>query len=61
MTRPTVEDRIRKFMEEFKNHDLRKGDFAQEVAGLTVTNVDFVVPDYLQRAIRWIAEAEPTA
>lgn len=61
MAPPAVEERIDQFMEEFKKHQLRKGDFAQEVADLAGDNTDFVVPDYLQRAIRWVAEAEPTA
>ena len=46
------------FMEEFKAQRLRKGDFAQDVADLSAGRADFVIPRYLARAIRWIAETE---
>lgn len=53
--------RIEQFMANFKKHELKKGDFAQAVAGLSAATDDFVVPQYLQDAIRWIAEADDVA
>jgi putative ATP-dependent endonuclease of the OLD family len=48
-------------MTEFKKNELRKGDFAQEFAALASERDGFVVPSYLEAAIRWIAEAESAA
>lgn len=53
--------RLQQFMTSFKRHDLKKGDFAQAVAELSAATGVFVVPQYLQDAIRWIAEADNTA
>ncbi|ONI88007.1 hypothetical protein ALI22I_19875 [Saccharothrix sp. ALI-22-I] len=50
--------RIAAFQQEFAEHRLRKGDFAQDVAELSTTRPDFVVPLYLESAITWIAEAD---
>lgn len=56
----TTDERIASFQEAFKAHDLRKGDFAQDVAELSADSTAFVVPPYLTNAITWIAEADPT-
>jgi putative ATP-dependent endonuclease of OLD family len=53
-----MEERISLFLEEFKKKNLRKGDFAQDVAELSTKNEDFVVPAYLSAAITWIAEPQ---
>nr|WP_281247460.1 AAA family ATPase [Saccharopolyspora shandongensis] len=52
--------RVERFMTSFKKHDLKKGDFAQAVAELSAATGDFVVPQYIQDAIRWIAEVDDT-
>jgi putative ATP-dependent endonuclease of OLD family len=52
-------ERVSRFQQSFKDKQLRKGDFAQDVAELSAQNADFVVPEYLSAAITWIAEAQP--
>ncbi|WP_425273060.1 ATP-dependent nuclease [Saccharomonospora piscinae] len=52
---PTLQ--VERFMTGFKNHHLKKGDFAQAVAESAATS-DFVVPQYLQDAVRWIAKVD---
>jgi putative ATP-dependent endonuclease of OLD family len=54
-------ERVTRFTESFKDHELRKGDFAQVVAELSTVARDFVVPGYLQKAIRWISGADNPA
>jgi putative ATP-dependent endonuclease of OLD family len=46
------------FQKEFKRQELRKGDFAQDVAELSTQHPDFTVPQYLRNAISWISEAQ---
>ncbi|WP_436493194.1 ATP-dependent nuclease [Actinokineospora sp. HUAS TT18] len=52
-------ERADRFQQEFKDKELRKGDFAQDIAELSAESKDFIVPDYLSAAISWIAEAQP--
>lgn len=56
-----LDTQVERFMTSFKDHGLKKGDFAQVVAELSAATVDFVVPPYLQDAIRWIAEVDDSA
>ncbi|QKV80780.1 AAA family ATPase [Amycolatopsis sp. Hca4] len=53
-----IEERVKLFQEEFEDKNLRKGDFAQDVAELSMQDTDFVVPAYLSAAITWIAEPQ---
>ncbi|MEA5358285.1 AAA family ATPase [Amycolatopsis sp., V23-08] len=53
------DERIRLFQKAFEEKNLRKGDFAQDVAELSTEHDDFVVPAYLSAAITWIAEPQP--
>lgn len=55
---PSLETRIEVFMQEFAQHQLRKGDFAQDLANRLGEHPDFVIPPYLREAIVWIAQAE---
>ncbi|MGW5388128.1 ATP-dependent nuclease [Nocardia sp. NPDC003963] len=50
---------LRQFQKAFEDKELRKGDFAQDIADLSAAEPNFVVPEYLSSAIRWIAEAQP--
>ncbi|WP_255638076.1 ATP-dependent endonuclease [Amycolatopsis sp. DSM 110486] len=52
------EERITRFQKEFKDKDLRKGDFAQDFAELSMQTEDVVVPAYLRAAITWIVELQ---
>jgi putative ATP-dependent endonuclease of OLD family len=58
-TNPT--ERVERFAQTFKDNEVKKGDFAQTVAELSVGSADFAVPLYLQDAIRWIAGADDPA
>nr|WP_246481471.1 AAA family ATPase [Amycolatopsis umgeniensis] len=53
------DERIRLFQKAFEEKNLRKGDFAQDVAELSTEHDEFVVPAYLSTAITWIAEPQP--
>jgi len=52
-------DRIAEFSKHFALHGLRKGQFAQDLAAQVGGDPTFVVPGYLERAIRWISAADP--
>jgi putative ATP-dependent endonuclease of OLD family len=55
---PNLDDRIAEFSRLFSHHRLRKGQFAQDLAAEVTTDAAFEIPDYLERAILWISEAE---
>jgi putative ATP-dependent endonuclease of the OLD family len=44
------------FVDQFRDADIRKGDFAQQLAEVLQKPNAFVVPSYIQSALRWIAE-----
>jgi putative ATP-dependent endonuclease of OLD family len=54
---PDATNRTERFLAEFKAQELRKGDFAQDVAELSAQHPGFTVPGYLRDAIVWISEA----
>ncbi|WP_433272288.1 ATP-dependent nuclease [Pseudonocardia xinjiangensis] len=54
----TPEEQIAEFSRHFVLHGLRKGQFAQDLAAQVAGDPTFVVPGYLERAIRWVSEAE---
>ena len=49
-------ERPNAFLKLLDDKDVRKGDFAQEIAGLIEDDYEFYVPAYLERAIRRAAE-----